>query len=91
MSAEQMQAFGLTPDDLAGDAFGIYPDNWSAFLVFEGMATQWRVGFSGPVGLDYNVLPWVIEQVGVPNEDRAGLFEDVRVMEAAALGEMREK
>ena len=42
--------------------------------VFQAMGTQWRMGFNGPVGLDYNVLPLLIKAVfGL---DNAALLAD---------------
>jgi hypothetical protein len=46
---------------------------------------------SGPVGLDYAVLPFVMRQCGVSFSDRSNVFEDVRVMESAALEAMRKR
>jgi hypothetical protein len=59
--------------------------------VFVAMSTQWRVGMSGPTGLDYNALPTVLRLTGAARGDWADLFEAVRVMEDAALEKMREK
>lgn len=57
---------------------------------FIAMATQWRAGYSGFYGLDYSALPAVLELVGVPAKDRAAAFDDLRVMEDAALEVFRE-
>lgn len=54
------------------------------------MGTQWRMGFNGPVGLDYNVLPMMIKQLGVPKKERKRVLGDVMVMERAALRAMKE-
>lgn len=53
--------------------------------VFLALRTQWRIGMAGPTGLDYAVLPAVLRLEGVAAKDRAQMFEDLRVMEAAAL------
>lgn len=66
---------------------GIYPDNLKTVAVFEAMLTQWRVGPGGAVGLDYNVLPWVMERKRVDDAD--DVFEGLRIMERAALREIR--
>ncbi|GGE68347.1 hypothetical protein GGR41_000569 [Paenalcaligenes hominis] len=58
--------------------------------VFQAMGTQWRMGFNGPVGLDYNVLPMMIKQLGVPKKERKRVLGDVMVMERAALRAMKE-
>lgn len=67
----------------------MWPDNWTAVLVFESLSTQWRVGMSGPTGLDYAVLPTVLRLAAVPRAEWADTFECIRVMEVAALEKMR--
>lgn len=52
------------------------------------MRTQWRVGAVGPIGLDYGALPVVLGMRGVPRRRWAALFDDLRVMEQAALDAM---
>lgn len=76
---------GLTLEEAVGPPFDVWPDNWPAFLVFEAMATQWRDGVNGRTGLDYACLPQVMDLVGIEQAQRGGVFEDVRVMEGAAL------
>lgn len=46
-------------------------------------ATQWRVGASGPVGLDYTALFQVMEIY--PVEDKREAFEGVQAIEAKIL------
>lgn len=82
--------FGLTLDDYEKKTVEIWPDNVLPLRVFQAMGTQWRMGFNGPIGLDYNVLPGVIERIGVPKKERNQVFDDVQVMERAALLVMRE-
>ena len=67
----------------------VWPENWPSFELFSQMSTQWRIGMSGPTGLDYNVLFAVMEQRKLTGEDWDSTFQDVRVMEAAALESMR--
>ena len=55
------------------------------------MHTQWRVGFSGATGLDYAVLPAVLELIGVPVADRSDTFVCLQIMELHALALMRKK
>jgi hypothetical protein len=55
------------------------------------MATQWRIGPAGPAGLDYNVLPTVLRLQGIPRKEWHDLFEDLQVLEDAALKKMHEK
>lgn len=68
----------------------VYPDNWPVVRLFADMSTQWRVGMSGLVGLDYAALPVVMDLRGVAAADRGEVFDGLRVMESAALEELRE-
>lgn len=43
---------------------------------------------AGPTGLDYNVLPWLMDNHGI--EDKAAALKDIRVMERAALAKIHE-
>lgn len=52
------------------------------------MSTQWRSGLNGPFGLDYAALAEVWHRTKTPEEDRDSIFEDLRIMENAALEEM---
>lgn len=81
---------GLTFEDL-DDATEVWPDSVPATRLFCAMATQWRAGMSGATGLDYGVLPAVMELLGIAPDERPGVFEDVRVMESEALKVMHER
>jgi hypothetical protein len=66
----------------------IWPENLAAFEAFGGLLTQWR---TGRTGLDYAALPVVMDLQDVPPSARRQMFEDIRLMEAAALEAMRKK
>lgn len=66
----------------------VWPDVWPAVEVFAAMGTQWRMGPSGPIGLDYGAIPAVLRLMRVGRDEWAGLFDDLRVIERAALEEM---
>jgi len=53
------------------------------------VGTQWRIGMNGPTGLDYNVLFRLMDEAKMSPEDWRSTFDDVRVMESAALESMR--
>lgn len=74
----------LTPDELE-----VWPENWDAVEVFGALQTQWRIGMAGPTGLDYAVLPAVMELFEVAH--RADCFAGVQVMETEALDVFRTK
>lgn len=58
--------------------------------VFAAMRTQWRVGMSGPTGLDYAALPEVWRRCQVAPHQRNEVFLDLQVLEQAALAAMHE-
>ena len=57
--------------------------------MFLRLQTQWRVGMSGPVGLDYCAAEWLFRLYAVA--DPASLLEDLQVMEAAVLAGIAKK
>ena len=82
-------AIGLTLEEAEGDPIGVWPDNAPAVTVFDMMGTQWRVSMIGFCGLDYSALPEVWRRAKIPPADRDRVFADVRVMELAALAQMK--
>ena len=94
--SETAQRLGL-PEELLADsetlktADGMYPDTVQAVGIFSDMMTQWRFGAAGPTGLDYTALPIVMRMRQVERTARAEIFDDVRIMERAALQAMRER
>ena len=63
----------------------MWPESILPLNVFQAMRTQWRMGFNGPTGLDYSVLPAVMKQMGVRKKERKRVFAAVQVMEREAL------
>lgn len=68
----------------------LLPVNELPFGVFCAMDTQWRVGVTGPTGLDYGVLPTVLRLMGVQRSQWPRIWDALRVMERAALEAMHE-
>ena len=68
----------------------VWPENWPAFAIFADLATQWRVGAGGPVGLDYNVLFHKLDRMQLSRDEYDELEEDIRVMEREALDTMND-
>jgi hypothetical protein len=86
-----MAYMGLTLDDYAEENLvEVWPDNVQAINAFVAMATQWRVGPGGPIGLDYSALPHVLRLTKTPRADWPDIFDSLRVLEDAALETMRE-
>jgi hypothetical protein len=90
-TAEALRAYGATDIPAgwlpAADAhlIELWPDQVPAVRLFDAMLTQWRIGPSGPVGLDYGVMAWVASRIGLTPDDLADSFEDIRDMEDEAL------
>ena len=82
---------GLSPEDYAEDAFGVWPDNYAAASVFTAVSGQWRVSGGTAYALDYGVLPDVFRMTGIPRKDWSDIFNSIRIMEDAALVEIRKK
>lgn len=61
-----------------------------AVNTFIAMATQWRMGPAGPIGLDYTPLDTVLRLSGFPESDWPAAFEGLRAMESEALKIMGE-
>jgi hypothetical protein len=75
---------------VAADEFEVWPENWPSVALFTDCLTQWRIGMAGPTGLDYAGVNAVMEMRGIKSRKRrASLFDDVRVMEIAALDSFR--
>jgi len=70
---------------LAPAQFAVFPENQAAVEMFCRMATQWRVGMNGRMGLDYRVLEWLLSLY--PVADACALLEDLQVMEYTILQE----
>jgi len=87
---DELAIAGLTRDEVA-TSVEIWPDNYQAYLLFCTMDTQWRIGMSGPTGLDYAALPMALRMIAAPRTDWQQLMADVRVMESAALQAMRKE
>lgn len=73
----------MAPPDVA-----LWPDVVMAVKVFATMGKQWRAGAGGLMGLDYTPLPFVLRMARVPRAEWPDVFEDLRVLEDAALKEI---
>jgi len=65
----------------------VWEENTEVFKLFARLGTRWRIGMSGPSGLDYNVLFTYMAMKNI-NID---LLDDIRLMESAALTEIHRK
>lgn len=93
-----MASLGATRADYAAGFFGnkeelveVWPDNWTVFTIFEDLSTQWLAGPGGPIGLNYGSIKPVLGFRGIKRNQRRAIFDDLRIMETAALKQMTEK
>ena len=63
----------------------VWEENWRPVVLLGKMLTQWRVGMSSLVGLDYAALYPLLDRVAQSREEWDELFDDVRAMEHAIL------
>lgn len=85
---QSLAAFGMTLDDVRPAGIEVWEEHLSAIDLFHAMGTQWHTGMSGPTGLNYQALPFLLRLHGAPRADWRQLFEDLQVLEGAALKEM---
>lgn len=81
---EAAKAFGLTTQGLEKPTCEVWSENWPAVSLFREMQTQWRMGPSGPVGLDYSALPGRMG-INAGNRSERQVFNALQVMESEAL------
>lgn len=87
-----MKALGLLPEDVADTGVTeIWGEHETSFQIFNKMSTQWRVGMNGPTGMDYGLLPEILNGMGITKpKARLGIIEELGVMENSALKTMTE-
>lgn len=67
----------------------LWAENWPALKFYvDVMQTQWRHGFAGPTGLDYNVLLHELDRRELSRADYDDLFAALRVIEGTTLSLM---
>ena len=72
----------------------LWPCNVQAWLCWNGVQTQWRVGSVGATGLDYGGVRAYLDDEGLAADDRRAVLEGIRAAERAALdvwAEQRER
>lgn len=67
----------------------LWASNWPAMKFYtQVMQTQWRHGYNGPTGLDYNVLLHELDRRNLSRDDYDDMFGSLRLIERTALDEM---
>lgn len=88
-TAAAAAAAGYEVSDYEIDDVEIWPENWPAFLLFTSLQTQWNVGgMGGRTGLRYEALYPLLDRQAEDRDKWQQLFDDVQVMEYAALAQM---
>jgi len=87
----QLAVSGLTAADFEAEVVDIWPEHFQAYRLFVSMQTQWRVGVSGPTGLDFEVAYRRMDRLGLTSDEYDDLDEDLQAMELAALAAMHER
>lgn len=70
-------------------AIEVWEDNVPAYTLFTTVMTQWRIGMSGAIGLDYGAVYPVMERMRLDDEAWRELLTNLQVMEAQALAIFR--
>lgn len=83
--------YGLTVEEASGPPCEVWPDNWPSVELFTSVSTQWRMGPAGPVGLDYAIAFRLMDRLGLSERAWDWMFDDLRVLEDAALEQMRKE
>lgn len=68
----------------------MWPENLAAYQLFDRVATQWRAGMNGPIGLDYGAAYPVMERMRLSDAEWLDMLDDLRVMEQAAMATISE-
>lgn len=77
---------GLKLEGEPNDFFAVWPENWPPVLLFNALATQWRLTPMGQrAGLDYAAIPALLRLKGVPRADWPDLFDALQVIEREFL------
>ena len=72
----------------SAQAVEVWPENWRVFVLFSRVQTQWNVSMGGPTGLRYEAIYPLIDRDAQDTEDWQQLFEDLQILEGAALKQM---
>lgn len=75
----------------AAQSYEVWPENMPVIRLFDSLQTQLRAGMSGVFGFDYSVYFTRMERMKLSEQEYEWMFEDIRVIESAALNAMHKK
>lgn len=93
-------AFGIVIDDdqeLGADddqVYHLWPENVVAWQCWRAIQTQWRVGMSGPTGLDYQGVSAFLDRQRMERDEACEVFQLLQACELVTLevwSEQRER
>lgn len=88
--AQALAAIGLQAEEGLGaveDVFELWPDNVKTFHFWRLVQTQWHSDMGRRTGLNYPGIKVCMQMRGIPKKEQDVLFQQLQVMEAAALNE----
>ena len=70
----------------------VWPENWQSVTLFLALSTQWNVSPAGSaLGINYVSIESIMRIFSIKKKKRMTMFDDIRLMELAALSVLREK
>lgn len=87
-TAAEMRSLGLSAEHYREPVVDVWPECWLAMDVFIRYASQWRMGFGGPVGLDYGVIHHALDRLDLSQADYDETLDQIRVIESEALEQL---
>lgn len=86
-----LAAIGFKQEAQVERHLDIWPENVAAFGIFCRLRTQWTMGPSGEVGLNYGGLEFWLKSEAVPPADWLEVADAVQVLEFETLRLWRKK
>ncbi|WP_313401506.1 DUF1799 domain-containing protein [Stenotrophomonas sp.] len=83
----ELAGSGLKAKHFQPPEVDLWPECALPIEIYSRVATQWRVGAGGPIGLDYGVIFYEMDREGLEGEKRDEVMAGIRVIETAALAE----
>lgn len=88
-SNEELAALGMDREDFLDTSdFEVWPDNWLPYQIFCDVSRQWVCGPSGPIGLDFGAVEWVVGLYKVKPKKQLEVLHAIRILESSALTQM---
>jgi hypothetical protein len=76
-------------EDEEDDQFPLLQQNWDTVMLFLSVSTQWRVGMSGLIGMDYCAIEAMLRMK--KKKITPSQFDGLQIMEREVLAALAEK